>query len=144
MPELLKNSSDLFAVTIPFCANDRCRRNGADDGSTTLDGIAVLLLPFGRSNPRKSSATADRLLCGSQLRTETSEKSLHFGLSLPIDPELLLCLLFVGYLYRISSERRRLEEVRMHLARYRHATIYNKKPWNDLGFWQFLFTSQRF
>ena len=33
-----------------------------------------------------------------------------------IDPEILLRLLLVGYLYGISSERRLLEEVRMHLA----------------------------
>jgi transposase len=33
-----------------------------------------------------------------------------------IDPEVLLRLLLVGYLYGIASERRLLEEVRMHLA----------------------------
>src|ERR1700720_1261474 len=33
-----------------------------------------------------------------------------------IDPEVLLRLLLVGYLYGISSERRLLEEGRMHLA----------------------------
>src|SRR5713226_2249431 len=33
-----------------------------------------------------------------------------------IDPEVLLRLLLAGYLYGISSERRLLEEVRMHLA----------------------------
>jgi len=33
-----------------------------------------------------------------------------------IDPELLLRLLLVGYLYGITSERRLLDEVRMHLA----------------------------
>jgi transposase len=33
-----------------------------------------------------------------------------------IDPEMLLRLLLVGYLYGITSERRLLEEVRMHLA----------------------------
>lgn len=33
-----------------------------------------------------------------------------------IDPEVLLRLLLLGYLYGISSERRLLEEVRMHLA----------------------------
>lgn len=33
-----------------------------------------------------------------------------------IDPEVLLRLLIVGYLYGITSERRLLEEVRMHLA----------------------------
>jgi transposase len=33
-----------------------------------------------------------------------------------IDPEVLLRLLVVGYLYGITSERRLMEEVRMHLA----------------------------
>src|SRR5215469_2869876 len=33
-----------------------------------------------------------------------------------IDPEILLRLLLVGYLYGITSERRLMEEVRMHLA----------------------------
>jgi transposase len=32
-----------------------------------------------------------------------------------IDPEILLRLLLVGYLYGITSERRLMEEVRMHL-----------------------------
>src|SRR5438552_18378517 len=33
-----------------------------------------------------------------------------------IDPELLLRILLLGYLYGISSERRLVEELRMHLA----------------------------
>ncbi len=33
-----------------------------------------------------------------------------------IDPELLLRILLIGYLYGITSERRLVEEVRMHLA----------------------------
>jgi transposase len=33
-----------------------------------------------------------------------------------IDPEILLRLLLIGYLYGITSERRLLEDVRMHLA----------------------------
>jgi transposase len=33
-----------------------------------------------------------------------------------IDPEVLLRLLLVGYFYGITSERRLLEEVKMHLA----------------------------
>lgn len=33
-----------------------------------------------------------------------------------IDPEVLLRLLLVGYLHGITSERRLIEEVRMHLA----------------------------
>jgi transposase len=33
-----------------------------------------------------------------------------------IDPELLLRILLIGYLYRITSERKLVEELRMHLA----------------------------
>jgi len=44
-------------------------------------------------------------------------KNLYSSTGRPsIDPEVLLRLLLVGYLYGISSERRLLEEVRMHLA----------------------------
>ena len=34
----------------------------------------------------------------------------------PIDPELLLRILLIGYLYGITSERKLVEELRMHLA----------------------------
>lgn len=44
-------------------------------------------------------------------------KDLYSGTGRPsLDPEVLLRLLLVGYLYGITSERRLLEEVRMHLA----------------------------
>ena len=33
-----------------------------------------------------------------------------------IDPELLLRIVLIGYLYDISSERRLVEELRMHLV----------------------------
>src|SRR6266849_4031583 len=33
-----------------------------------------------------------------------------------IDPELLLRILLIGYLYRVTSERKLVEELRMHLA----------------------------
>jgi transposase len=50
-----------------------------------------------------------------------------------IDPEVMLRLLLVGYLYGISSERRLLEEVRMHLA-YRWFT--RRTRWT--GLWRML------
>ncbi len=44
-------------------------------------------------------------------------KSFYSPMGRPsIDPEVLLRLLVVGYLYGITSERRLMEEVRMHLA----------------------------
>jgi transposase len=75
----------LFAVTIPCCANQRCRRYFEDDGRSATDRVVVLLFysPTGRPS---------------------------------VDREVLLRLLLVGYLYGITSERRSLEEVRMHLA----------------------------
>jgi transposase len=33
-----------------------------------------------------------------------------------IDPELLLRIVLIGYLYGISSERKLIDELRMHLA----------------------------
>jgi transposase len=36
---------------------------------------------------------------------------------LSIDPELLLRILLIGYLYGITIERKLVEELRMHLAR---------------------------
>jgi transposase len=52
-------------------------------------------------------------------------KSLYSATGRPsIDPEMLLRLLLVGYLYGITSERRLLEEVRMNLA-YRWFTRLN-------------------
>src|SRR6516225_6306710 len=44
-------------------------------------------------------------------------KRFYSGTGRPsIDPEVLLRLLLVGYMYGITSERRLLDEVRMHLA----------------------------
>lgn len=44
-------------------------------------------------------------------------KNLYSAIGRPsIDPEVLLRLLLVGYLYGITSERRLMDEVRMHLA----------------------------
>src|SRR5713101_6435022 len=82
--EKVGSRADLFAVTIPCCANERCRRNATDDGTTTTDRVAVLLLPLRRPNSRGPSATADRSSCGSQLRTGTFEELLQFDWS-PLD-----------------------------------------------------------
>jgi transposase len=60
---------------------------------------------YGSSNPHQ--------LC---FRTRTTES--HYGETgrPSIDPELLLRILLIGYLYGISSERKLVEELRMHLA----------------------------
>ena len=58
-----------------------------------------------------------------------------------IDPELLLRILLIGYLYSISSERKLVEELRMHLAwRWftslgfeqevpHHSKFFEESPW---------------
>jgi transposase len=49
--------------------------------------------------------------------TQNHIKDLNSATGRPsIDPEVLLRLLLVGYLYGITSERRLTDEVRMHLA----------------------------
>jgi transposase len=45
-----------------------------------------------------------------------TEAELQRDRPLPIDPELLLRILLIGYLYGITSERKLVEELRMHLA----------------------------
>jgi len=50
-----------------------------------------------------------------------------------IDPELLLRILLVGYLYGVTSERKLVEELRMHLA-WRWFTGLGFGPLLRLGF----------
>jgi transposase len=50
-------------------------------------------------------------LCASKLKDSYSETGRP-----SIDPELLLRILLIGYLYGITSERKLVEELRMHLA----------------------------
>jgi transposase len=57
----------------------------------------------------------DRYIDFSFLRERLKDFYSHTGRP-SIDPEVLLRLLLVGYLYGITSERRLIEEVRMHLA----------------------------
>ena len=57
----------------------------------------------------------DRYVDFSFVRERLRGADSHMGRP-SIDPEILLRLLLVGYLYGITSERRLVEEVRMHLA----------------------------
>ena len=50
-------------------------------------------------------------LCRERLKASYSETGRP-----SIDPELLLRILLIGYLYGITSERKLVEELRMHLA----------------------------
>src|ERR1700693_3860557 len=51
--------ADLFAVTIPSCAKERCRRDIADDGSASKDTVAVLLLSLAGSDSGRPPAATD-------------------------------------------------------------------------------------
>src|SRR5258705_6047245 len=52
----------------------------------------------------------------SRASTSTSRSSYSERGRPSIDPELLLRILLIGYLYGITSERKLFEELRMHLA----------------------------
>jgi transposase len=58
-----------------------------------------------------STSTSVLSLCGSNCETATASTGRP-----SIDPELLLRILLIGYLYGITSERKLVEELRMHLA----------------------------
>jgi transposase len=76
----------------------------------------VLLVPSGGS----SSETLPLRLIDKHIRFAFVRKKLeasysHMGRP-SIDPEFLLSILLLGYLYGIGSERKLVEELRMHLA----------------------------
>jgi Transposase domain (DUF772) len=52
-----------------------------------------------------------------------------------IDPELLLRILLIGYLYGITSERKLVEELRMHLASRWFSITLSKAAWLVLFEW---------
>ena len=60
---------------------------------------------------RLSTSTSASRLGGSASKDSYSETGRPL-----IDPELLLHILLIGYLYDITSERKLVEELRMHLA----------------------------
>ena len=116
---LLKNSlpnAISFAVTIPCCANQRGRRYVKDDGRTATGRVVVLLLRLEDQIPNEHLLRLiDQHIDFSFVRERL--RKFYSSTGRPsIDPEVLLRLLLVGYLYGITSERRLLEEVRMHLA----------------------------
>jgi transposase len=97
----------LLAATIPCCATEHFT-NTADDGSAATDGVVVLLLPT-------TCSGIDGYVDFSFVQEQV--KGFYSATGRPsIDPEVLLRLLVVGDLYGITSERRLMEEVRMHLA----------------------------
>ena len=52
-----------------------------------------------------------------------------------IDPELLLRILLIGYLYGITSERKLVEELRMHLALKCPRSLYQSQCEFSVDYW---------
>jgi len=73
----------------------------------------VSLLNF--SSQRFSSFSIDRHISFDVVREKLKDSYSETGRP-SIDPELLLRILLIGYLYGITSERKLVEELRMHLA----------------------------
>src|SRR5271157_5313443 len=92
------------------------RRTADHDGTTCPFRSDVLLFRTGRVHPRKPPVAAHRQahqlgFCSRAAKDSYSETGRP-----SIDPELLLRILLIGYLYGITSERKLVEELRMHLA----------------------------
>jgi transposase len=118
---LLKNSGteSRFSVCSDshLCLSRMFRRNATDDGSakhapSRCSTTSAWKIRFPKTTYCDSF---DQHIDLSFVRERL--KNFYSGTGRPsIDPEVLLRLLLVGYLYGITSERRLLEEVRMHLA----------------------------
>jgi transposase len=105
-----------LVLTTSCCANQRNRRYVEDDGRAATDRVVVLLLSLEDQIPNDHLLRLiDRHIDFSFVRERLRKHYSSTGRP-SIDPEVLLRLLLIGYLYGITSERRLLEEVRMHLA----------------------------
>jgi transposase len=67
------------------------------------------------SSQRFSSFSIDRHISFDVVREKLKDSYSETGRP-SIDPELLLRILLIGYLYGITGERKLVEELRMHLA----------------------------
>ena len=96
---------------------DSDRRRPADhDGTTRPLGSVGLLFPAGRSGSGNHLLRLiERHISFAFVRARLKESYSETGRP-SIDPELLLRILLIGYLYGITSERKLVEELRMHLA----------------------------
>src|SRR5437660_8169741 len=95
--------------------NLHCRRLAAYDGATRPFGVAVLLLPHRRSPQNHLLRFIDRYVSFDFVREKLRASYSETGRP-SMDPEVLLRILLLGYLYGITSEQKLLEELRMHLA----------------------------
>jgi Transposase IS66 family/Transposase domain (DUF772) len=92
------------------------RRPADHDGAPRPLRSAVLLLPARRQHSRKHLLRLiDKHVSFEFVRQQLKDS--YSETERPsIDPELLLRILLIGYLYGITSERKLVEELRMHLA----------------------------
>jgi len=86
-----------------ICAKHAFRRNADDDGSANAHRVVVLLLPFEDQIPKDHLLRViDEQIDLSFVRERV--KGLYSATGRPsIDPEVLLRLLLLGYLYGITS-----------------------------------------
>jgi hypothetical protein len=92
------------------------RRPAHHDGATFSLGSVVLLLPPRRQVPETHLLRLiEKHISFAFVREKLKDSYSETGRP-SIDPELLLRILLIGYLYGITSERKLVEELRMHLA----------------------------
>jgi transposase len=96
---------------------DSDRRRPADhDGATRPLRSIVLLLPLEDQVPENHLLRLIEKHISFEFVRERLRNSYSENGRPSIDPELLLRILLIGYLYGITSERKLVEELRMHLA----------------------------
>src|SRR5438477_3146799 len=95
--------------------NRHSRRLAAYDGATRPFGVAVLLRIEDQVPQNHLLRFIDRYVSFDFVREKLRASYSETGRP-SIDPEVLLRILLLGYLYGITSERKLLEELRMHLA----------------------------
>jgi len=94
------------------------RRLASHDGATGSFRSVVLLLPLSLEDQVPENhllRLIEKHISFAFVREKLKESYSDTGRP-SIDPELLLRIMLIGYLYGISSERKLVEELRMHLG----------------------------
>ena len=101
---------------VAHCVSISRRCSARHDGSNRAFRSAVLLLSNRRNIPQDHLLRlVDKQVDFAFVRETLKASYSHTGRP-SIDPEVLLRILLIGYLYGITSERRLVEDVGMHLA----------------------------
>ena len=101
---------------VPDAATRRHARRPADDGSTDRSEALFYYFRLEDQLPENHLLRLiDRYVSFDFVREKLRDFYSDTGRP-SIDPELLLRILLIGYLYGITSERKLVEELRMHLA----------------------------